>query len=107
MFALPGVDPDSIDLQLNEQSLTLTGKQPFFTNPSVKSSAGTNPGSAAGNDGRNADTGYKLQAFKRTVSLPVDADNASVKADYRDGILVVSVRKKSADPSRKITINTD
>lgn len=46
-------------------------------------------------------------AFERSFSLPEDADEASINADYRNGVLMVTVPKvKKAEPKRiEIKIN--
>ena len=39
--------------------------------------------------------------FRRVISLPDDVDANAVKADYRDGVLHVSIpRRESAQPRR-------
>ncbi len=42
-----------------------------------------------------------IGSFMRTISLPEDVDSTRVKADYRDGVLHVSIaRLESAQPKR-------
>ena len=42
--------------------------------------------------------------FRRTVSLPEDADPERVSARYRDGVLHVSVARREAMQPRRITV---
>ena len=46
-------------------------------------------------------------AFSRTFRLPPDADEDKVKADLKNGVLTISVPKKSAEPpaDRRVKIN--
>jgi HSP20 family protein len=43
--------------------------------------------------------------FRRVVSLPEDADPARVEANYRDGVLRVSVAKRESSLPRRIEVN--
>jgi HSP20 family protein len=42
--------------------------------------------------------------FKRVVSLPDDVDTARVEANYRDGILRISIPKAEASKPRRIEV---
>ncbi len=84
----PGLEPASIEVNLERGVLTLAGERRVpAANGSDKSTRHLNERFA----GR----------FKRVVSLPEDIDAGAVNADYRDGVLHVSVpRKASAQPRR-------
>ena len=43
-------------------------------------------------------------SFRRVVSLPEDADRDGITADYRDGVLHVSVKRREAAQPRRITV---
>ena len=43
--------------------------------------------------------------FRRVVSLPEDADPARVQANYRDGVLRISVAKRESSLPRRIEVN--
>ena len=43
-------------------------------------------------------------SFRRTVSLPEDADREDITADYRDGVLHISVKRREAAQPRRITV---
>lgn len=43
-------------------------------------------------------------SFARTVSLPDDADPAQVNANYRDGILQVSIARREAAQPKRIAV---
>ena len=43
--------------------------------------------------------------FRRVISLPDDADPARVDANYRDGVLRISVAKRESSRPRRIEVN--
>lgn len=84
----PGLDASKLDVQIDRGVLTLTGER---------------PSALPQGDERQAVYASERFAgrFRRTVSLPEDADPARVDAKYRDGVLRISVaRRASAQPKR-------
>jgi len=43
--------------------------------------------------------------FQRTISLPDSVDPDKVEAEFRDGVLRVSIGKKTERKPRQITVN--
>lgn len=43
--------------------------------------------------------------FRRVISLPEDADPAKVEANYREGVLRISVAKRESSLPRRIEVN--
>jgi HSP20 family protein len=43
--------------------------------------------------------------FRRVVSVPDDIDPNAVTADYRDGVLRVSIGRRESAKPRRITVN--
>jgi HSP20 family protein len=84
----PGIDPARIEVNLERGVLTIEGERAAAARPSeARSTAHINERF----DGR----------FRRVISLPDDIEGGAVKADYRDGVLHVSVpRRESARPRR-------
>ena len=89
----PGLDPASIDIQLDRGVLTIAGER--------KSAA---PGTS---DERNTlHTNERFSGrFRRVVSMPDDIDPASVSAQFRDGVLRVSAQRKAAAQPRRIEVH--
>jgi HSP20 family protein len=94
----PGLDPASIEVNLERGVLTLAGERRV---PAANGN-GTGSGSGTGNDKATLHLNERFAGrFRRVVSLPDDIDGSAVNADYRDGVLHVSVpRKASAQPRR-------
>ncbi len=89
--AVPGVQPDQLDLIVNEQSLTIRGEVPAAPLP----------------EGAQ----YRLQEwgphrFERSLqfSVPLNAD--AVEASYEQGILTLYLPKAEAAKPRRITIQS-
>jgi HSP20 family protein len=84
----PGLDPSKIEVTLDRGVLRISGER-----------ASSLP------EGRDDVTIYAQERgagrFTRAVSLPDDVDAAHVNANYRDGVLRISIaRHESAQPKR-------
>ncbi|RZI41382.1 Hsp20/alpha crystallin family protein [Herbaspirillum sp. HC18] len=88
----PGLDPASIEVNLERGVLTIAGERaPELPAQDEKTSVHINERFG----GR----------FRRVVSLPEDDVNPSgVSAEYRDGVLHISVKRREAPQPRRITI---
>jgi HSP20 family protein len=87
----PGLDPATIDVNLDRGVLTLAGERQGTT---PKSDAKTTLHMNERFAGR----------FRRVVSLSDDVDPNAVTAAYRDGVLHVSVQRKAAAQPRRIEV---
>jgi len=88
----PGMDPATIEVNLDRGVLTISGER----------------GRALPNEG-DAKTTLHLNErfsgrFRRVVSLPDDIDPNAVGADYRDGVLHVSVQRRASAQPRRIEV---
>jgi HSP20 family protein len=88
----PGLDPASIDVQLDRGLLTVAGERPASlpSSEDAKSTVHINERFAG--------------SFRRMLTLPDDADAEAIKADYRDGILHITVQRRASAQPRRITI---
>ena len=78
-LATPGVEKDDLVIDINEGRLTISLEQ------------------------KESGNNYSFQrAFKRSWTLPKDEDVDSINADYANGVLAVSIPKKSpTTPSQR------
>jgi HSP20 family protein len=87
----PGLDPARIEVHLERGVLTISGER-AAVRPAPDSRATLHLNERF--EGR----------FRRVVSLPDDADPGGVSADYRDGVLHISVKRREASRPRKIEV---
>lgn len=85
----PGVNPDSLNLTVVRNSLSISGEKRTVLD-GVKPEAFHRNERAAGR-------------FVRTIELPVEVDEGKVSADYRDGLLLVTLPK--AEKAKPMQIN--
>jgi len=88
----PGIDPATLEVSVDKGVLTLAGERRSETPPA--------------GDKVSVYAQERFEgSFRRVVSLPEDADPAKVEANYRDGVLRVSVAKRESSLPRRIEIN--
>ena len=87
---LPGVDPKDVDVRVENNLLTLRGERKFDTE--VK-----------------RDNYHRVErsygAFSRSFTLPNVVDTGNIKAEYRDGVLHMTLPKREEAKPRQIQIN--
>ena len=90
---LPGVDPATVDISFENNTLTLSGtKQPSVV--------------AQEKDELRVYTAERLSgAFERAVRLPEYVEGDKIDATYTNGVLTITVPKAQAARARKIAIN--
>ena len=86
-FAVPGIDKKDLKIDMNEDVLTIS--------------------SEAKNETEESKDGYKRKefsysAFSRSFYVPEDVDTEKIEANYKDGILSVSLPKEE-EVKNKIT----
>lgn len=78
--ALPGITVEDIDVQLTRESVHLTGEYKYETE---REDAGC------------YHSEFRYGKFERTVALPVAIDPENVTAEFKDGILTLTMPKAS------------
>lgn len=86
----PGMDPASIDVQLEKGTLTIAGERKTADVPEK---------ATVHIDERFAGR------FRRVISLPDDIDPDAIVAKYRDGVLHISIQRKEEAQPRRIAIH--
>jgi HSP20 family protein len=93
---LPGIDPDDIDLSTQDDTLTVRARRERKVGSS-------------GDDHRYHRVERSFGLFERTLSLPVDADIDNISAEFKHGVLEISVPRRDDIESpggRRIEIKT-
>ncbi len=86
----PGVDPKSLDLSVMQGALTIKGEKLGLAQ--VTADAYHRNERAAGR-------------FNRTIELPAEVDAAKVRADYTNGLLLITLPKSEAAKPKQIPVN--
>jgi HSP20 family protein len=87
----PGLDPAKIDVNIDRGVLTIEGER------------------ASGLPAAEEKTAVHINErfagrFRRVVSLPDDVDPNAVSAEYRDGVLHLSIRRRESAAPRRIEV---
>jgi HSP20 family protein len=85
----PGVSPASLNASVVRDKLTIAGEK--ASAKEVKAEAFHRNERAAG-------------TFSRTIELPVEVDDTKVQADYRDGVLLVTLPKAEKARPKQISV---
>ena len=97
---VPGYTMDQINVQFQDNVLTLSGEQPAKVTETTE----------AGKKGEGGGDRYHIVertrgSFSRSIKFPVPVDAANVKAALKTGVLTVTVPKAAAARAQKIKIS--
>ena len=89
ILEVPGVEKSDLDIQAKGNTVRISGKK------------------AVGHpDGVSVHRRERLSGvFDRTLTVPMQIDVDGIKADYRDGVLVLFIPRAESDKPRPISIN--
>ena len=88
---VPDIDPKDIDLQVENQTLTLKGNRKFEQ--------------PIGQKGGYHRIERSFGQFVRTFTVPTTVDTERVQADYENGVLTVKLPKKEAAKPRQVRVS--
>ena len=86
---VPGIDPTKVNISIDNGSLFLQGEK------------------KVDNHGNNDDVKFNERLygeFKRVISIPDSVDSKMVSAQYKDGLLTVTLPKREESQPKKIDI---
>ena len=87
----PGLQADAIEVNLDRGVLTIAGERKGLA--------------TAGDDNTTLHIHERAEGrFRRVVNLPDDVDTQGVSADYRDGVLHVSIKRREPVQPRRISV---
>ena len=88
---LPGLDPEQLDVTVNRNTITLSGKR-------------------EADKPQEGQTYYRRErpafSFSRTLELPIEVDPQSAEADYAKGVLTVRLSRPAAHQPKKVTVKS-
>ena len=86
---LPGIDPDGVDVSVEDSVLTVRGQRDFYSDV-------------------DEDSFHRVErrygAFARSITLPQTADAERIEANFDRGVLIVEVPKVEQAKPRKIQV---
>lgn len=89
---VPGLDPEKIEVNLERGVLTISGERADDLQSQQEKA--------------NVHIHERFNGrFRRVVSLPDDVDPDGVSAQYRDGVLHISVRRREEVQPRRIAVH--
>ena len=88
----PGLDPAKLEITVDRGLLVIAGERRNELPPASERVSVYAQERFSGN-------------FRRVISLPEDADPARVQANYRDGVLRISIAKRESSLPRRIEVN--
>jgi len=88
----PGLDPATVEVSLDRGVLTMAGERPSDLPSDADEKAAVHINERF--SGR----------FRRVVSLSDDVDPNGVSADYRDGVLHISAKRRESAQPRRINV---
>jgi len=87
---LPGIDPKDVDVQVTREAISISGER-RYENTEEK------PGCVRSE--------FRYGKFHRALSLPARIQNDSVQAEYKDGILILTLPKVAEARNKVVKIN--
>lgn len=89
---VPGLDPSSIDVSIEQGVLTISGKRADDLVTSEEKAT------------VHLNERFRGQ-FKRVISLADDLDTDAVDARYHDGVLHISIKRRESAQQRRISVH--
>ena len=89
----PGLDPETLNLSVHQDKLSISGEKLGLPD-NIKSECFHRSERAVGK-------------FARTIELPVGIDPEKVNAEYKNGMLLVTLPKGPESKPKRITVNTN
>ncbi|RMF21858.1 MAG: Hsp20/alpha crystallin family protein [Cyanobacteria bacterium J083] len=87
---VPGIDPKDIDIQVSADTVSISGERKEEKKTEEKGVTRSE---------------FRYGAFRRVIPLPVRIKNSDVKAEYKDGILHLTLPKSEEEKSKVVKVN--
>ncbi|MGB7413574.1 MAG: Hsp20/alpha crystallin family protein [Thermosynechococcaceae cyanobacterium] len=84
---VPGIDANDLDVQVTEKTVSISGER-----------------KAAMQADDNTRSEFNYGKFQRVIPLPARVDNTQVTADYKDGILHLTLPKAEAEKNKVVKV---
>ncbi|GAB1542013.1 Hsp20/alpha crystallin family protein [Scytonema sp. NUACC21] len=89
---IPGMDAKDLDIQVTEKTVSISGDRKSQNKTEDKGTTRTE---------------FHYGKFQRVIPLPVKIQNTDVKAEYKDGILNLTLPKKEEEKNKVVKVNLE
>ncbi|PMB51176.1 Hsp20/alpha crystallin family protein [Fischerella sp. JS2] len=87
---IPGMDAKDIDVQVSAEAVSISGERKEETKTEEKGMTRTE---------------FRYGKFQRVIPLPARVENTSVKAEYKNGILQLTLPKAEDEKNKIVKVN--
>jgi HSP20 family protein len=95
---VPGMQPADLNIEATAKSISVSGDYLSGTLRDRKSEAKSNTEGKIKSE-------FRYGSFHRVIPLPVKIQNTEVKAEYKDGILHLTLPKAEAEKNKVVKVN--
>jgi HSP20 family protein len=89
---IPGLDAKDLEIQVTEDTVSIAGERQKETQ--------TEEGSSIRSE-------FRYGKFHRIIPLPARVQNTQVTADYKDGILMLTLPKTESEKNKVVKVNLE
>lgn len=87
---VPGMDAKDIDIQVSTQSVAISGERKSISRTDAKGEKRSE---------------FRYGSFRRVIPLKVRIQNDNVSAEYKDGILHLTLPKAESEKTKVVKVN--
>ncbi len=87
---VPGIEAKDIDIQVTAEAVAISGERKSETKTEEKGMTRTE---------------FRYGTFRRVIPLPVRIQNTNVTADYKDGILTLTLPKAEEEKNKVVKVS--
>lgn len=87
---LPGMDAKDLDVQVTAEAVSISGERKSETKTEEKGITRSE---------------FRYGQFRRVIPLPARIDNSNVTADYKDGVLNLTLPKVEEEKNKVVKVN--
>jgi HSP20 family protein len=87
---VPGIDAKDIDIQVSAEAISISGERKEETKTEEKGMTRSE---------------FRYGSFRRVIALPARVQNTNVTAEYKDGILNLTLPKAEEEKTKVVKVN--
>lgn len=95
---VPGMQPAELNIEATAKSISISGERKSETQAEDE-------GKTRLSEGLSFRTEFRYGSFQRVIPLPVRIQNTEVKAEYKNGILHLTLPKAEAEKNKVVKVN--